>query len=81
MMPLRRLRWWIIALVCLGTMLNYLARNSLGVLAPTLTKELAFTTQQYAYVVASFQVAYTVMQPRIARSPLGISTPAPRLAR
>jgi len=63
MMPLRRLRWWIIALVCLGTMLNYLARNSLGVLAPTLTKELAFTTQQYAYVVASFQVAYTVMQP------------------
>jgi ACS family hexuronate transporter-like MFS transporter len=63
MMPLRRLRWWIIALVCMGTMLNYLARNSLGVLAPTLTKELGFTTQQYSYVVASFQLAYTVMQP------------------
>jgi ACS family hexuronate transporter-like MFS transporter len=63
MMPLRRLRWWIIALVCMGTMLNYLARNSLGVLAPTLTKDLGFTTQQYSYVVAAFQLAYTVMQP------------------
>lgn len=62
-MTLKRLRWWIIALVCVGTVLNYLARNSLGVLAPQLTKELGFTTQQYSYVVAAFQVAYTVMQP------------------
>ncbi len=62
-MTLKRLRWWIIALVCVGTILNYLARNSLGVLAPQLTQELGFTTQQYSYVVAAFQVAYTIMQP------------------
>lgn len=63
MRKLRGLRWWIIGLVCTGTVLNYLARNSLSVLAPQLKTELGFSTQQYSYVVAAFQVAYTVMQP------------------
>jgi ACS family hexuronate transporter-like MFS transporter len=63
MTTIRRLRWWIIALVCAGTILNYLARNSLGVLAPQLTHDLGFSTQQYSYVVGAFQLAYTVMQP------------------
>jgi len=63
MATLKRLRWWIVALVCMGTVLNYLARNSLGVLAPQLTKDLGFTTQQYSYVVAAFQITYTAMQP------------------
>ncbi|WEK00925.1 MAG: MFS transporter [Candidatus Sphingomonas phytovorans] len=57
------LRWWIVALVCAGTIANYLARNSLGVLAPQLKTSLAMTTQQYSYVVGAFQLAYTVMQP------------------
>lgn len=60
---IRGLRWWIVGLVCLGTIANYLARNSLAVLAPQLKSSLHFTTQQYSYVVAAFQVAYTVMQP------------------
>jgi ACS family hexuronate transporter-like MFS transporter len=63
MATLKRLRWWIVALVCVGTVLNYLARNSLGVLAPQLTQELGFTTQQYSWVVAAFQITYTAMQP------------------
>lgn len=62
-MKIKRLRWWIIALICLGTVINYLARNSLGVLAPILKEELNFTTAEYSYVVAAFQLAYTVMQP------------------
>lgn len=56
-------RWWIIGLVTIGTVLNYLARSSLSVAAPTLKGEFAMTTQQYSWVVASFQAAYTVMQP------------------
>ncbi|WP_294293934.1 MFS transporter [uncultured Sphingomonas sp.] len=56
-------RWWIISLVTIGTVLNYLARSSLSVAAPTLKGEFAMTTQQYSWVVASFQAAYTVMQP------------------
>jgi ACS family hexuronate transporter-like MFS transporter len=62
-MKIRNLRWWIIALICLGTVINYLARNSLSVLAPILTNELHFTTAQYSYVVGAFTLAYTVMQP------------------
>jgi ACS family hexuronate transporter-like MFS transporter len=57
------LRWWIVALICLGTIANYLARNSLGVLAPELKTTLSMSTQQYSYVVGAFQLAYTVMQP------------------
>ena len=60
---IKGLRWWIIALVCLGTLLNYLARNALGVLAPQLKIALKFSTQDYSYVVAAFQLAYTLMLP------------------
>ena len=56
------LRWWIIGLVTLGTVLNYLARASLSVAAPTLTEELGLTTEQYSYIVMAFQAAYTAMQ-------------------
>ncbi len=59
----KHLRWWIVALICFGTIANYLARNSLGVLAPQLKASLNMTTQHYSYVVGAFQLAYTVMQP------------------
>ena len=62
-MKLKGLRWWIVALICAGTMANYLARNALGVLAPELKTQLHITTAQYSYVVGAFQLAYTVMQP------------------
>ncbi|KAF1027237.1 MAG: Hexuronate transporter [Burkholderia plantarii] len=60
---IKGLRWWIIVLVSLGTIMNYLARNSLSVLAPELKHIFALTTQQYSYIVAAFQVGYTIMQP------------------
>jgi ACS family hexuronate transporter-like MFS transporter len=62
-MTLPGMRWWIVVLICLGTIVNYLSRNTLGVLAPMLQTELNFTTRQYSYVVGAFQAAYTVMQP------------------
>jgi ACS family hexuronate transporter-like MFS transporter len=57
-----KLRWWIIGLVTLGTILNYLARSTLSVAAPTLKAEFAMTTEQYSWVVLAFQATYTVMQ-------------------
>jgi ACS family hexuronate transporter-like MFS transporter len=62
MKQIKGLRWWIIGLICLGTIINYLARNSLAVLAPELQKKLQFSTQEYSYIVAAFQIGYTVMQ-------------------
>ena len=56
------LRWWIIAVVTLGTVLNYLARSTLSVAAPTLKSEFAMSTEQYSWVVLAFQASYTVMQ-------------------
>lgn len=58
----QKLRWWIIGLVTLGTILNYLARSTLSVAAPTLKTEFAMTTEQYSWVVLAFQASYTVMQ-------------------
>ncbi|WP_114812739.1 MFS transporter [Paraburkholderia kururiensis] len=63
MKTIKGLRWWIIVLVCLGTIMNYVARNSLGVLAPELKHVLNMSTQQYSYVVGAFQIGYTLMQP------------------
>jgi ACS family hexuronate transporter-like MFS transporter len=59
----RGLRWRIVALISCGTILNYLARNSLGALAPQLKGVLDITVEQYSYIVGAFQLAYTVMQP------------------
>lgn len=60
--PIPSLRWWIIGLVTLGTILNYLARSTLSVAAPTVKAEFNMTTEQYSWVVLAFQAAYTVMQ-------------------
>ncbi len=57
------LRWQVIAFIVVGTILNYLARNALGVLAPVLQSRLHLTTARYSYVVGAFQVAYTLMLP------------------
>lgn len=56
------LRWWIIGLVTLGTVLNYLARSTLSVAAPTLKVELGLDTEHYSRIVLAFQASYTVMQ-------------------
>jgi ACS family hexuronate transporter-like MFS transporter len=61
--PIKGLRWWIIGLLMLGTIFNYLARSSLAVAAPTLTEKLHMSTLQYSYVVTAFQAAYALSQP------------------
>ena len=55
-------RWWIISLVTIGTVLNYLARSTLSVAAPTLRNEFSMSTEDYSWVVLAFQASYTVMQ-------------------
>ena len=55
--------WSVVALVSLGTAINYLSRNSLALLAPQLELTFHFGAKEYSYIAAAFQVAYTVMQP------------------
>lgn len=56
------LRWWMIGLVTLGTIMNYLARSTLSVAAPVVKSEFGMTTEHYSWVVVAFQASYTVMQ-------------------
>ncbi len=54
-------RWGIAGLLFLSTVINYIDRQTLSVLAPTLTKELGISDQQYSNVLTAFLAAYTVM--------------------
>lgn len=56
------LRWWMIGLLTIGTILNYLTRGTLSVAAPTMMEELHITEQQYSWIVGFFQ-AGIMMQP------------------
>ncbi|CNE49056.1 MFS transporter [Yersinia nurmii] len=63
MRKIKGLRWYMIALVTMGTILGYLTRNAIAVAAPTLQEQLHITTQQYSYIIAAYSAAYTLMQP------------------
>ena len=60
MRKIRNLRWWIIGMIFLASVLNYIDRQALSILAPTVQKELGLTNQDYAFVVNLFLVAYTI---------------------
>lgn len=53
-------RWRIVALLFCLSVVNYLDRQTLSVLASTLRSELGFSSIEYSYVVTSFLVAYTI---------------------
>ena len=49
------LRWWMIGLITIGTILNYMTRTTLGYAAPTLMTELGITEKEYSWVTGFFQ--------------------------
>ena len=55
------LRWGIAGLLFLSTVINYVDRQALSVLAPVLTRELGLSDLEYSRVLMSFLAAYTVM--------------------
>ncbi|WP_413726509.1 MFS transporter [Sodalis sp. RH16] len=63
MRKIKGLRWYMIALVTVGTILGYLTRNAVAVAAPTLMGQLHISTQQYSYIIAAYSACYTIMQP------------------
>lgn len=63
MRKIKGMRWWMVGMVTAGLIVNYLARNTLSVAAPTMMKELDISNQQYSYIVMSWQLCYAFMQP------------------
>ena len=55
-----RYRWTIVALLFLATTVNYIDRTMLGLLAPTLGKELSWSENDYGNIVTAFQAAYAL---------------------
>ncbi len=59
-MKIPGLRWWIIALLFGAAVLNYVDRQTLSALAPTIQQDLGMDDRDYANVVNIFLVAYTI---------------------
>jgi len=59
---IRGLRWWIISLVCTLTIINYIDRMTLSVLAPTIRETFGMTNASYSRVVTLFLLGYTISQ-------------------
>ena len=55
------LRWGIGALLFFVSALNYLDRQVLSVLAPSIQKELRLSDIDYSYITSSFLLSYTIM--------------------
>ena len=56
------LRWWMMGLLMVGSVINYLTRSTLGVAAPTVLTDLDISTQQYSWILSGFQFAI-MLQP------------------
>jgi len=59
---IRNLRWWIGVLLFASTVINYIDRQTLSVLAPALKDQYHWTNTDFATVLIAFRVVYTIMQ-------------------
>src|SRR5437660_8833984 len=58
----RGLRWWIVGLIFLATLINYIDRLTISVLSPVITRDLGLTNTQFGGIVSWFLLAYTISQ-------------------
>lgn len=56
------LRWWIAGLLFASTVINYIDRQTLNVLAPYLKAEYHWTNRDFALIVIAFRVSYSICQ-------------------
>ena len=61
-MKTKGLRWWVVSLVALATVINYIDRNALGVMWPAISDELGLDKWDYAFIVNCFMVGYLIGQ-------------------
>ena len=56
------LRWWMMSLIMLGSILNYLTRQTLSVAQVHLKDSLAISDEQYGLITGAFQITL-MLQP------------------
>lgn len=57
-----KLRWAVVGLVALATIINYIDRGALGILWPDIKAEFGFSNQDYANIFTVFVLAYAFGQ-------------------
>lgn len=60
--PIPSLRWWIGGLLFASTVINYIDRQTLSLLAPYLKLQYHWTNSDYANLAIAFRVAYSIGQ-------------------
>ncbi len=60
--PIPSLRWWIGGLLFASTVINYIDRQTLSLLAPYLKLEYHWTNSDYANLAIAFRIAYSIGQ-------------------
>jgi ACS family hexuronate transporter-like MFS transporter len=55
-----RVRWTICAMLFAATSINYMDRQVIGLLKPTLQVAIGLTEINYGYIIAAFQVSYAI---------------------
>jgi len=65
---IKNLRWWIGGLLFASTVINYIDRQTLSVLAPHLKTEFEWTNSDFALLVIAFRLAYAVGQSVMGRA-------------
>lgn len=60
--PILRLRWYIGAALFLSTVINYIDRQTLSVLAPYIKAEFQWDNTTFALLIVAFRIAYAVGQ-------------------
>ncbi|MEO8077448.1 MAG: MFS transporter, partial [Acidobacteriota bacterium] len=67
MTPIRNLRWYIGGLLFLSTVVNYIDRQTLSVLATYLQVEYSWSNTDFGLVLIAFRAAYAIGQPIAGR--------------
>jgi MFS transporter, ACS family, hexuronate transporter len=60
--PISSLRWWIGGMLFASTVINYIDRQTLSLLAPFLKLEYHWTNSDYANIAIAFRIAYSIGQ-------------------
>jgi ACS family hexuronate transporter-like MFS transporter len=58
---IKHLRWYIAALLFVGTTINYVDRQVFSILAPDLQDRIGWSELDYARIVMAFQLSYAIM--------------------
>ncbi len=64
---LRNFRWYICGLLLYATTVNYIDRSVLGILEPTISRDLHWNKTEYGTITLVFQLGYAIMMPFAGR--------------